>query len=630
MPWAPVQEPSLGLALLQAELQNQSIPVRTLHLNTRLLKYVKYKTYVDLAGYWGLNEFVFTELLSPGEDDAQIAALADRCAAMRETEFQGRPYPTPAALLEMLLRFRGDVALDYLSECAEEVLKHEPTMVGLTCMFDQTLASVALAKLVKARSPETMIVLGGYALEGEPGDEVIRAFPWIDAISRGDGEPVIDALARASVSEVALSEIPGVQTRKGRGRPRVYVDLGASADPVYDDWFTAIAELEQETGIRIVPGALPVESSRGCWWGQHHHCVFCGIDGDTLKFRSKPAERTLDMLEAIRDLYGEHPLRFSDYILPHEYLKELLPKLAMIQPRFRLHCEIKANQTREAVASLARAGFEEVQPGIESFSSEVLQLMNKGVTEIQNVALLKYGYLERIVVHYNFIYGIPGESPEAYRSLLEKVPRLYHLMPPVSRTEAIVTRFAPMQEDPARSGSSEAPVHHRCYDVLFSQSFLNRSGFRLDGYAYYFEPYKEFADEMAQLYVQCVMQMNHWKRLHRDRRVTFAFTDDGSRITFEDSRFSETPAIVCLDGIHRAAYLACDAAPVNVDAAARHLLDSGQASSEVEVESAYRDLDQARMVWRDGKRIIGLAVPKEVADRHLATGWRERWTAIYK
>ena len=629
LPWAPAQEPSLALGLLTAELRRHSIPTKALYLNTWLLKYVTYQTYVDVAAYWGLNEFVFTEVLSPDEDDSQIATLAERCSAMRANVSPSQRYPTPDELLEMLLRFRGEVALDYLEECADEILKHEPTLLGLTCMFDQTMASVALAKLVKGRSPETMVVLGGYALEGPPGEQVIKSFRWIDAIARGDGEPIIESLARASVGEADLHTIPGVETRSGRADCQVNIDLQDSPDPDYSDWFATISALAETDGIRIVTGALPVESSRGCWWGQRKHCVFCGIDDVTLRFRFKPAERTLKMLQSVRDLYGDHALRFSDYILPREYFTELLPELGRVEPRYRLHCEIKANQTSENVSLLARAGFEEVQPGIESFSSEVLRLMDKGVTGIQNVALLKYGYLERVVIHYNFLYGIPGETAEAYREMLDHIPRLYHLTPPVSRTEAIVTRFAPMQANTGRFGSSRSPVHHRCYDVLFSQRFLCRTGFSLDGYAYYFEPYLTFTDEMNKLYAQVVTQINHWKRLHRERQVIFSFLDDGTRLMFEDSRHIEVPTTRILEGVHRKVYLACDAAPVKIDAVVDDITQSSEYSA-AEVLLALDDLDDARMIWREASRIFGLGVPKAVADERLASRWQERWTAIYK
>ncbi|KAK0348056.1 hypothetical protein LTR94_038722, partial [Friedmanniomyces endolithicus] len=70
----------------------------------------------------------------------------------------------------------------------------------------------------------------------------------------------------------------------------------------------------------------------------------------------------------------------------------MLDRLAQTSPRLRLMGEIKANQSDERLGRFAAAGFVELQPGIESFSSEVLKLMDKGVRGIHNVLTLKSGY----------------------------------------------------------------------------------------------------------------------------------------------------------------------------------------------------------------------------------------------
>jgi radical SAM superfamily enzyme YgiQ (UPF0313 family) len=36
---------------------------------------------------------------------------------------------------------------------------------------------------------------------------------------------------------------------------------------------------------------LLFEASRGCWWGAKHHCTFCGLNGLSMTFRSKSADR---------------------------------------------------------------------------------------------------------------------------------------------------------------------------------------------------------------------------------------------------------------------------------------------------------------------------------------------------
>jgi len=628
MPWAPVTEPSLAMGILIAKARSAGIRARAMHLNIDLLEHVTFDTYVKVAEYWSLDEFVFTELLSEGVDDTQIRALVDRCAEHLSGDRANERYRSVEELLDMLLKFRIEIAPPYLERCAEKILSEKPTMLGMTCMFDQTLASVAVARLVKQQSPETLVVLGGYAVQGPPGEQVLKAFPWIDAIARGDGEDMVISLANASVDPKALKQIDGLLIRDNIPSPQRNSLLEASPDPDYSDWFADVAELERDTGVRIVTGTLPVESSRGCWWGQSKHCVFCGIDDETMRFRHKTPARAFEMLAGMRRTYGDYEFRFSDYILPKPYFEHLLPKLQDVDPPYRLKCEIKANQSPDRVEALARAGFKEVQPGIESFSTDVLKLMDKGVTGIENVSLLKQGYLHEIVVHYNFLFGIPGETAQHYRDLRNRIPALYHLTPPVSRSEAIVTRFAPLHADPERFGFETAAVHHRCYDVLFSRDMLARTGFSLDDYAYYFARHREFDEEMLDLYNQCVAQINHWKAQHREREVTLDYVDTGDGLLVRDTRYGDEK-VTSLAGVARSTYLACDAAPVRVAALIASVSDELKCSAD-DVTTALDLLDDERFIWRERDRVLGLAVPQTVANARFVSNWRTQWISIHR
>ncbi|OIJ43999.1 RiPP maturation radical SAM C-methyltransferase [Massilia timonae] len=630
LPWATYAEPSLGLATLKAELDRAGIACRVRHLNLRLLRYVSAQSCSMLATFWGINEFLFTGLLDGELDDEQAACLAERCAVHAATVQQDR-YRSTEALLHLCLRLRDDVMPQYLAECADDILASHPTLVGFTCMFDQTIASVALARLLKMRRPDLPVILGGYALEGIPGDNVLRSFPWIDAVARGDGEPQIARLAWASVGKDDLARIPGIQVRAGPGiappsaAKGLAAELNRNPPPDYTDWFADLDALRSEESITVHSKVLPVEASRGCWWGQHKHCVFCGIDEDSLRYRAKSSGQVLAMLDAMRQRYGDRIYRFSDYILPRQYYHDMLDRLSQTSPRLRLMGEIKANQSDERLGRFAAAGFVELQPGIESFSSEVLKLMDKGVRGIHNVLTLKSGYRHGIQINYNILYGLPGEQAAWYRAMLRQLPKLYHLTPPVSRTETIVTRFAPLQADPARFGLSSKPRHHRCYDVMFSQAFQEEHDFRLDDYAYYFARGFEYPQELGTLYRMLVEQVDHWKAQHRDRDVYLYYVDDGEALTVHDSRFG-AECTRHFDGLERRLLLACDDATQTLDAITLALPEFHR---DAIAPAAQLLADEYRLLWREGEHYLSLAVPEEVWQRHIAGNWPKSWTANY-
>lgn len=626
LPWATYAEPSLGLALLKATLSVAGVESHVRHLNLRLLHYLSPETYSMLSQFWGINDFLFTYTLDEALDQRQADCLIECCTKQVAGVTQDR-YSTLEALLELCLRVREEVIPVYLDDCASHILELEPTLVGFTCMFDQTLASVALAKILKARSPDLMIVLGGYALEGVPGNTVLRSFPWIDAIARGDGEPQIALLADASVGIGQMDKIPGVITQglEFPVSPPLQTDLNAAPLPDYEDWFADLETLRSSEKLTIRSKVLPVEASRGCWWGQHKHCVFCGIDEETLKYRAKEQQGVLAMLRSMRGRYGDHIFRFSDYILPKQYYHEMLDHLAAEVPRFRLMGEIKANQTADRLRRLSAAGFVELQPGIESFSTEVLRLMDKGVRAIYNVVTLKAGYQYRIQINYNILYGLPNEEPEWYLEMLAQLPMLYHLTPPVSRTETVVTRFAPLQANPGRFNLLVKPRHHRCYDMLFSEAFFRDHPFSLDDYAYYFARHFDYSDDNQKLYSMLVLQVENWKRQHRERDVYLYYMGDRE---FFDSRFGDEQRYV-LNELEWLVYLNCDSAPVTLNALSERIAQLGP-WSESAIARAVETLTLAlRIVWREGDHLLGLAVPGAVWHAHKESNWPRHWTANY-
>jgi radical SAM superfamily enzyme YgiQ (UPF0313 family) len=138
----------------------------------------------------------------------------------------------------------------------------------------------------------------------------------------------------------------------------------------------------------VRPGLL-VETSRGCWWGQKHHCTFCGLNGHGMTFRSKSSERVVQEFEAVTSRYGLRRLEVVDNILDMSHIRTALTSVARAQPGYELMYETKANLSYDQLRILAAAGVHWIQPGIESLHDRVLKLMDKGITACINISLLK-------------------------------------------------------------------------------------------------------------------------------------------------------------------------------------------------------------------------------------------------
>jgi ribosomal peptide maturation radical SAM protein 1 len=634
MPWTALSEPSLGLGILKAQLAREGIPSRVLHLNIFLLKYLKASTYFGIGEAFALNDFMFTHVLEPTIAPEQHGLLDQRVAELLSNGAGvWLEHDDHDTLRNLLIEVRNVAIPAFLNDCVERVGRAAGTMVGFTCLFDQTIASVAMAKLIKQKYSSTLIALGGYALQGDVGRQVIESFPWIDAVASGDGEEIIAPLARASLDRTLLSRVRGIIYRPSpedspvaSALPAAPIDLDQSPAPDYDDYVLDVQELERDEAVTIRWDTIPIESSRGCWWGQRKHCVFCGIDDETMKYRHKAPETVLDMLSGLERRYGFRQFRFSDYILPFSYYQTLLPRLAAVDPPYTLSCEMKANIDLPRFRMMRDAGFVEVQPGIESFSTSVLRKMDKGVKAIQNIYTLILGYRLDIEVHYNFLFGFPTDDVTDYDELLRTIPLLYHLTPPISRNAVVTTRFAPMQANPTRFGI-EGPIRHdERYEILFSRAYQQEHRFDYDKYCYYYETPYTTGDDLLVRYALLRHQIQYWKDIHRKRAVRLSFQQHGAGLRILDSRYSEDPTELLLTGPKAQVYCAC-ADSITPLSEIRSRVSS--TVTDDELSDALESLAEARVLFREGNLCLGLAIPAAVYEAAAPLAKSAKWVSPY-
>lgn len=612
LPWTSLTEPSLGLGILRAVLDENKIPCRVLHLNLFLLEYLQASTYYALANIFALNDFMFSAVLEP-----KISRKQEQWLRLKTEELitykliDERQHGGLDGVIQQLLRLRQDVIPGWLARWADQIGCSDATLVGFTCMFDQTIASVALAHMLKQRAPDKLIVLGGYAVRQPTGEAILRAFPCVDVVCMGEGEPVIEPLAHASVGELTLSEVSGILYRQADGSvcatsPVALMDMNRSPVPNYDDFFVDLKSLSDVHQIEIEVDRLPIENSRGCWWGQVKHCVFCGIHDEDMAYRSREASRVLEVMDSLAGRYGFRSFRFSDYILPHQYYATLLPEMARRGKPYRVTSEMKANANTHRFVLLASAGFDEVQPGIESFSSSVLRKMDKGVTAIQNVHTLLLGKQHGVVVHYNILYGLPDDEEQEYEAIVSSLPRLSHLDPPSTRLLVQITRYAPLHTNPQRFDIAPA-YHDPSYELIFSQEFLSAQGFDLDDFCYYFERSFENSPRLNHLYREIDRLVDEWKRVQTQRQVYLWYEAKAGGLEIFDSRF-ESPVVSQLDQMEAYVYQAASE-PISVEKLWQRctgLLERGA------LDEILQRLDRLGLLFRDNEQLVGLALPRKV------------------
>lgn len=514
-PFAAPQYPSLGLSLLQAGLRRRSTraDIRYFHLDyVEQIGVGLYELLADASCYDALiGEFIFAAVAHGRAADDGWVEYADFLQASFPSAF-------PAIRLHGVRTARSGAAA-FIERSYRAVPWERYPIIGFTTSFQQNTASLALARRVKEEHPDALIVFGGANCEAEMGIELHRRYPFVDVVCSGDGDETFPELVRRSIAGDALEGVPGVVVRSG-GRtviPSALASPVTSMDSLPEPDFTDF--FEQHLTVPSVHQHYPpvplFETARGCWWGAKQHCTFCGLNGQTMAFRSKSPSRAYDELNALAERYGRD-IVVVDNILSMKYFDEFLPKLADRQERLVMHWETKVNLRADHMDLMARAGLRKIQPGIETFSTEILRLMRKGSTALQNVQTLKLAAEQGIYVEWNFLYGFPGEIPDHYASLSALLPKLFHLQPPGTWIRVRPDRFSPYFAAPETYGVSiePAPAYRHVYP------FESDSVHRL---AYHFQMTSP-ALTAADTYTADVARLvGEWQR------------DRGSRLFFEDT-----------------------------------------------------------------------------------------------
>lgn len=326
------------------------------------------------------------------------------------------------------IRRRCDALVD---EWAERIDWRRYEVVGFSVMFQQLNASLRLASRIKERSPSTRVVFGGSSMERPMGDAVLARYPWLDAVFSGYGDKslpdYVETLPKRA-DEPIVDDGPH--------------DLDELPMPSFDEYLRAVDDAGLRAKIR--PQIL-IETSRGCWYGEKHHCTFCGMNGVQMRFRKKSADRVFDEVRAL-SRYGL-PLWATDNILSHDFFHDLFPRMEREGLQFPAFFEVKSNLRRDQLETIARLGIRRLQPGIETLSTKLLARMRKGVTGVQNVWFLRASEELSVYNQWNILYGFPREEREEYAAIADLVPRIAHLEAPTGCGKIHLLRFSPNHTD---------------------------------------------------------------------------------------------------------------------------------------------------------------------------------------
>ncbi|WP_205648463.1 RiPP maturation radical SAM C-methyltransferase [Acuticoccus kandeliae] len=608
MPVAGIERPSIALGLMKSILAQEGIASEVAYANLWFLDYFNIgiaQALAVVAPEHAVVDWLFAAAAFPDFEPDHDAYL-DRLLPLA-------PHFARAKLDRAgLLRVRGQIPA-FVDWTARRILARKPRIVGCTSMFQQHVASLALLRRVRELAPSVVTMLGGANCESVMGRTTHAHHDWVDYVVSGEADQFIapfmaDVLA-AGADEIAADRLPfGVfgpvhrrvnypVTGEGDGVPRAVTDdLRQLPLPDYYEYFD---ELKSSLYANLILPGLPMEFSRGCWWGAKSHCTFCGLNGGNMAFRAKAPAIVAGEIDTLSARHGVKRIEAVDNIMDMAYFKEVLPTLAARETPLTIFFETKSNLKKAQVKALADAGVKWIQPGIESLDSRVLTLMRKGCTAAQNILLLKWCRQYGIRTSWSIITEFPGEEDGWYAEMAAIMPALVHLQAGVS-VPLRYDRYSPYFTAPDQFGVALAPSPFYAYAYPLDAAALADQ-------VYFFENANaapsgpEVRPGLAAVR-QAVLE---WRRAWLSGPPVLTMSETADGLLVEDTRPGGTDRT--LTGLARALILAADDGPPEaaVNAAMAREGFAGEA-----VEAAVAALVADRLLLRLDGRLIGLPLTK--------------------
>jgi ribosomal peptide maturation radical SAM protein 1 len=604
MPFYLAMHPSIQIGLLHAIVQEAGFNVDSYHLNLHLAAKLSPDAYDALCDHRGhlTGEWLFS-----------VAAFGEDACGDDEEFF--RAFPREVLWIEKLGKttaylseLRHSILPQFIDECMTLVEWDKYDVIGFSSTFQQNVACLAIATRIKAKYPQVKIVFGGANMEDEMGPELIRAFSSIDYAVVGEGDRTFPELLRRLASGQTLEDLPGIVRRNGHGivstgQSPPLNDLNILPVPQYDEYFERAAHL----GLRNDPQfswAIPFESSRGCWWGQKHHCTFCGLNGLGMRFRAKHSGRVINELTQLARKHRINFFEATDNIMDLTYIKDFFSEIQQTRTDYTFFYEVKSNLTAEQIGMLHRGGVRWLQPGIESLSTHVLNLMRKGCTMLQNVLTMRWCRYYRMRTSWNLLWGFPGETVEDFEKELEVMKLISHLEPPSGCSRIWVERFSPYFSE-----NGKFPVRNLRPEA--SYEFVYPPFVSLDKIAYFFD--YEMDDTVAE---EVHAPAREWVRIWRQRwtsprpdSLTYRRTMDS--LFVDDNRGPERCGSYAFYGPMALMYEACSESIRSVAQVSDVLTKSSEnySYSRDEVQNGLDEFCRLGLMLTEDGKYLSLAIP---------------------
>ncbi|GAA4013056.1 radical SAM protein [Streptomyces marokkonensis] len=314
----------------------------------------------------------------------------------------------------------------------DEVRSFRPQALGVSLNYLANIPeAIDLAAKVKREVPGCFVFFGGHSVSFVAENVLEQAAGAVDAVVRGEGEPVVAPLLEA-VRDGGVEGVPGIITTAGRGPAPLMMHGIDSPLPARD-----LMRNRRRYFIGELDPCASVEFTRGCPWD----CSFCSAwTFYGRSYRKASPEAAAEDLARVRE---PNVFIVDDvaFIRP-EHGNAIADEVERRGIRKRYYLETRSDvllRHPEVFERWARLGLRYMFLGMEAIDAEGLDLFRKRISPDENFRALETARRLGIQVAINLIVD-PAWDEERFRVVREfalSVPEIVHftVMTPYPGTE---------------------------------------------------------------------------------------------------------------------------------------------------------------------------------------------------
>ncbi|MBU0934524.1 MAG: radical SAM protein [Spirochaetes bacterium] len=327
------------------------------------------------------------------------AGEGPRAAPLGAAQIIAWLYKQPDIRAAWSIQLLEGLAEDSVAALAGQIAAAQPQVLALSVYSWNSTAMHEIAGLVRAALPEVLIVAGGPEAGGAP--ETALNSGLADYVICGEAEIGMTDFLRA----VADNRLPATDSPAAQ---RIFRPAAPDLSNLPSPWLDGIIQAENY-------GGAVWELTRGC----PYRCAFCYESRGSGKVRSFAAERVEKELRyfvkhGARELFVLDPVFNAD----KKRMKQLIQLIRSVAPelfcQFELRAELLTPEQAEWLSSINC----QVQLGLQSIHSEVLQKLNRSMDAErfrEKVALLEEA---GVIYGLDLIFGLPGDSLSGFMESL--------------------------------------------------------------------------------------------------------------------------------------------------------------------------------------------------------------------